>query len=93
MHKVFYSTAVKKDIRVLPDKIRLLVEDSFLILTKNPLIGKFLHGELKGYLSYSLSNQGTEYRIIYQILKEESVILVIMIGSRENLYQRLKRRI
>lgn len=93
MYKIFYITAVEKDIKFISKSVNdLITHNYFPVLSKNPFSGKFLLGEFKGYLSYSFSHQGTEYRIIYQILKE-SAILVIMIGSRENIYKRLKRRI
>ena len=93
MYKIFYVTAVKKDIKALSNKVRLLIDDNLLVLAKNPFAGKFLHGEFKGYFSYSFSSQGTEYRIIYQVLKNELIVLIIMIGSRENLYRRLRGRV
>jgi len=50
---------------------------------------KPLVGALKGERSYSFGHR-PEYRIIYFV--EKSLITVTLIGSRENLYQRAKRR-
>lgn len=94
MYKIFYITAVKKDIKTIPKNVKDLITGNHLpVLLKNPFSGKFLTGEFKSYLSYSFSCQGTEYRIIYQILREKLIILVIMVGSREGIYKRLKKRI
>jgi len=34
-----------------------------------------------------------EYRIIYEIYEHENIAIVLLIGKRENLYSKLKRRI
>jgi len=90
MYRVFYITPVRKDLKALSEKVRELVDNYFSVLAENPFVGKFLAGEFKRFLSYSFIYSGTEYRIIYQILKKKLVILVIMVGSRENIYKRLR---
>ena len=93
MYKVFYITAVKKDFKALPKEVNLLKEKYFSILSNNPFCGEPLTDVFKSYLSYHFSYQGTRYRIIYKIIKEKLIILIILIGSRENIYKRLKRRL
>ena len=56
--------------------------------------GKFLTGKLKGYLS--VRSVGQRYRIIYQIIKSEIVVVVVGIGLRsqgnkQDIYSRLKK--
>lgn len=93
MYKILYITAVKKDLKSLPKEVRSLIDDKYFpALAENPYIGKCLKGEFKDYLSFSFSYTRVEYRIIYQILGKELLVLVIMVGSRENIYERLKRR-
>jgi len=52
-------------------------------------VGKPLFGALKGELSYHFGRK-PEYRIIYFI--ENDLIVVTIIGSRENIYKRARRR-
>lgn len=94
MYRIFYITAVKKDIKALPKNVEKSIQYDYLPkLSENPFCGKPLTGELRGYLSYSLTYQGTEYRIIYEIQKDRLIVLIIMIGSCENIYNRLRRRV
>ncbi|MBI1755276.1 type II toxin-antitoxin system mRNA interferase toxin, RelE/StbE family [Candidatus Azambacteria bacterium] len=93
MYTIFYITAVKKDLKDLSTEARQFLDQHFAALSENPFQGEFLHGEFRGYFSYHFPHKGTDYRIIYRIVKEELVVLVIMIGSRKNLYSRLKKRV
>lgn len=34
-----------------------------------------------------------DYRIVYEILKEDQIVLVLMMGKREGFYQALRRRL
>jgi mRNA interferase RelE/StbE len=56
--------------------------------------GKFLTGKLKGYLS--IRAVGQRYRIIYQVQKNEIVVIVVGVGLRsqgnkQDIYSRLKK--
>ena len=53
------------------------------ILSKDPFSGKKLEGELKG--KYSI--RAWPYRIVYQILKNELIVLVVDIGHRQGVYR------
>ena len=55
--------------------------------------GKRLTGKLSGLWSYHFHFSGTQYRIIYKIFEEQVLIVVIDIGKRENIYQRVQRKI
>ncbi|MBU2562429.1 MAG: type II toxin-antitoxin system RelE/ParE family toxin [Nanoarchaeota archaeon] len=51
-------------------------------LEKNPKLGKPLTGRLAGLWSLRFG----KYRALYQIRKEELLILVLRIGHRKNVY-------
>ncbi len=93
MYEIYFGTAVKKDLKNLPKNISDKVESVFTILSKNPLLGDALKGEFLGYLSYHFKYKNTEYRIIYEIKEKELIVLIILVGSRENIYKQLKRRV
>jgi mRNA-degrading endonuclease RelE of RelBE toxin-antitoxin system len=42
---------------------------------------------------YVLSFQGTEYRITYRMVEATKSVVLIMVGSREGYYERLRQRI
>jgi len=47
----------------------------------------------KGLESYHFKSGTVEYRIIYEIYQNEHIVIVLLIGKRENLYSKLKRRV
>jgi mRNA interferase RelE/StbE len=42
--------------------------------------------------SYSLKIIGVEYRVAYQIKEQEISVMIIQVGTRENFYEKLKKR-
>jgi mRNA interferase RelE/StbE len=79
---VFHKSASKKFARLTPgDRERIArVIDS---LTVNPYFGKKLHGELEGSCRLRVG----DFRIIYNILENEKIILVHTLGSRGDVYK------
>ncbi|NTU62714.1 MAG: type II toxin-antitoxin system mRNA interferase toxin, RelE/StbE family [Chloroflexi bacterium] len=94
MYRIEAVTAVKKDIRKLsPAVVKLLEAEHFPSLKRNPRCGEPLRQEFKGIWSYHFAHQGAQYRIIYEIDEAREVLYLLLIGARENLYDRLRRRI
>lgn len=52
-------------------------------IAQNPTEGKPLHGELKGLRSYRLGS----YRILYEALHDELIVIVIDLGHRKEIYK------
>ena len=62
-------------------------------LLKNPILGKPIKGNASDYNLRALritTGQG-EFRVIYQLWEKQGKILVIFIGGREDVYERLER--
>ena len=93
MVTIEYGSAVKKDLRKLEISVLRVIEKIFLRLSNDPYLGERLQGELSKYFAYHFKVKQTEYRIIYEFIGNEVVVYIIMIGSRENLYKNLKRRL
>ncbi|MFP4642620.1 MAG: type II toxin-antitoxin system RelE/ParE family toxin [Dehalococcoidia bacterium] len=68
-------------------------ENYFADIEDDPFKAAPLSHEFKGLWSYHFKYKGSQYRIVYEIYREEQVALVIMIGPREGFYQALRRRI
>ncbi len=85
------STAAKRDIRRLPLSVQK--EIAFTHLPKiagDPFVSSDpLTGTLKGERSYHFGRK-PEYRIIFYV--EADIITVTVIGTRENIYKRARRR-
>ncbi len=85
--------SVQKDVRKLHRRAQDELAKHLTLLASNPQSGESLHGALGAYWKYAFSLEGIEYRIVYQVLTEEQVIVLVMIGSRENSYQKLRHRL
>ena len=86
-YELRYTGQALRDIKKLPPKTKNKVEKALGSISKNPLCGKPLLGILSGRWSYRIG----DYRITYEIRKTELIILVLMIGPRQDIYKRLLR--
>lgn len=90
-----FHPKVDKEILRLDKPLRKDIRDRHIprILEDPYRAGKGLSGSLAGLRSYSFTSNKIEYRIIYDIIEEKVTVLFLIIGSRENLYERLIRRL
>lgn len=94
MARLRFRSAVKKDLKRLPPPLVDQLQTIHLPrLAADPLQGDPLSGPFKGLRSYHFSFQGTEYRIIYEVVPAEDLIIVLIVGPRERLYERLRQRL
>lgn len=85
---------IKKDLkRLSPELVEQLQTVHFPRLAADPTLGDPLSGPFKGLRSYRFSFHATEYRVIYEMSPEEPFVVVLMIGPRERLYERLRQRL
>jgi mRNA-degrading endonuclease RelE of RelBE toxin-antitoxin system len=85
------SPAARRDFKKLPGKIQQeLLENHLPSIAGQPFDrGKPLVGALKNSRSYHFGRK-PEYRIVYFV--EELLVTVTLIGSREGLYRKAKKR-
>lgn len=90
-----FHPKVDKDLSKLDKNLRKDIRDKHIpkILEDPHKSGKSLAGKLAGLKSYSFTAYGVEYRIVYDILEEKIAVLFLMVGSRENFYEKLLRRL
>jgi len=94
MYKIKAVKPVKKDIKKLHHKVvELIKEHYFPIIKEDPNQAENLSGKFSSLKSYHFKYSSVDYRIIYQILEEEKIIRILMIGTRENFYKKLKLRL
>lgn len=94
MYELKAISAVKKDLNDLdPTTVKEIREVHFRRIEESPHQADPLGYVFKGLYSYHLRHAGTAYRIIYEIYEAEKLVIVLLIGSRENLYKRLRRRL
>jgi mRNA interferase RelE/StbE len=94
VYTVKFASVVKSDVRKLDKQLqRIIKEEHLTSIEKDPFRAVPLLYEFKGLWSYHFNHKETQYRIIYEVYPEDKIVLVIMIGSRERLYEALRRRI
>ena len=94
MYQLIIPAIVKKDIKKLPKDLQITLANKHLLLIQNnPYNGKFLKGKFRGFRKYSFSYDNSEYRVIYKIGEKSRFITLIIVASRENIYDRLERRV
>jgi mRNA-degrading endonuclease RelE of RelBE toxin-antitoxin system len=94
MAAIRFIPPVKKDLKGLPHGLlEQLHTVHFPRLAAEPTRGDTLSGPFKGLRSYHFSFHATEYRIIYEVVLDEPLVMVLMIGPRERLYERLRQRL
>ncbi|MBN1129446.1 MAG: type II toxin-antitoxin system RelE/ParE family toxin [Chitinispirillaceae bacterium] len=82
MYKLFYKSAVEKDLKHLPKgEIKKIVNGIEKRFAANPHHGKPLKGDFRGCYRYRFG----DYRVIYSIIDEE--ILILRIGNRKGHYK------
>jgi mRNA-degrading endonuclease RelE of RelBE toxin-antitoxin system len=80
--------AVRRDIRRLDKPVQQAIR-----IAENPYQASALRQDLRGLKSYHFSHRGTQYRIIYEIYQDETLVIILFIGPRENLYHQVRRRL
>ncbi|HBB02282.1 MAG: addiction module toxin RelE/StbE, RelE protein [Candidatus Peregrinibacteria bacterium GW2011_GWF2_38_29] len=81
-YKVSFSPNAEKDMKKLPDKLRLRILLVLSRISVNPFMGKKLDGKLSGHYSF----RAWPYRVIYQIFKDKLLVVVVKIGHRQSVY-------
>jgi addiction module RelE/StbE family toxin len=93
-YRVVAHSRVRQDLKRLDrDLGAQILGVHFSAIEEQPYRGHALSHDLKGLWSYHFRYRGTDYRIVYEVLPEERVVLIVMVGAREGVYGALKRRI
>lgn len=93
MNRLVLSSATQKFIKKisdkrLKDKIKLGLDK----IRDDYTVGSRKTGDLRGFWSLDIFYNKTNYEICYEVIEDNGkVIIVVMIGTRENFYKELKR--
>jgi mRNA interferase RelE/StbE len=83
-YKFFIDDKVIKDLKKIDKKWQVKILDVIKTkLIKNPYAGKKLVSDLSEYYRYRVGN----YRIIYEIIAEDIVVVIIKIKHRKDIYK------
>ena len=80
---------IRKSDKKLYEKINYAISKICL----DPSVGDAQKGDLKGFFSLDVFHQTSNYELCYKIEEDENgdLIVIILIGTRENFYPELKR--
>lgn len=88
-YSVEYSNTAYRSVKKLPKDIRNTIVDHSEKIAGNPYAAPQLKGRYSFLHSYHFSYKGSQYRIIYEISKQEERIYIHLADTRENIYRRL----
>lgn len=85
------SPKAERYIKKLKDKKLKRFMEAIKKIRMDPSIGTAKKGDLAGCLGYDVSYEGINYEIAYIIDETEyKLLIIILMGTRENFYQELK---
>lgn len=92
MYDIFITSSARKSVKKLSDDVRLeIVMLCEGYIAKHPFDTEKLKKPLNECRSFHFKMNNIHYRIAYKIMEEKNRIDIILVGVRENFYQRLKR--
>lgn len=82
-----------KKIRKSDRSLFLKMDAAIQAIRANPYAGEPKKGDLKGYFCVDINHMGSNYELCYGIEEDENgeMVLIILMGPRENFYEQLKR--
>ncbi|OGJ37991.1 MAG: hypothetical protein A3A82_00825 [Candidatus Pacebacteria bacterium RIFCSPLOWO2_01_FULL_47_12] len=83
MYAVKFTRSAKKSFSKIATREQKRIALAIEKLAQDPTIGKSLKGVLKNLWSLRIG----AYRVIYQIVKKELVIMVFAVGHRREIYR------
>jgi mRNA interferase RelE/StbE len=86
-YSLVYLPGAVRDLRKLPEDVVERAQRGLERLAKTPELGNRLAAPLAGLWSYRVG----DYRIVYQLRRRELVVLIVMIGHRRAIYERVRR--
>lgn len=87
--KILYSKRAGRELRKLDPQVKRRVRAALEKLVEDPTRGKPLQLDLRGLRSLRTG----DYRIIYRALENHLEILVVAVGHRREVYDRLRDRL
>ena len=91
MYQRVITPSAKKSLKRLPHAAQVEVLHSPESLSDHPYAGEQLHGSLNFLFSLHFKFHTVHYRVAYAIDHERKLIIIHLVGPRENFYDRLRR--
>lgn len=83
MWHILLTNTAERNLKKLPSNIKERCKDALREISADPLSGKPLKGDLKGYYSFRIGN----YRIVYILKKRQHIIYILSIKHQKDIYK------
>lgn len=95
MYEILFSSASERFFKKIKEKpLKETYKKALQKISENPYIGQPKHGDLSGVYGFDVKYQDINYEIAYTINEVNGKKVVILLaGTRENFYEKLKRYI
>lgn len=87
---IFLPPAAKYIKKLKDKKLKDLIKNTIDKIAKDYTIGELKKGDLSGIYCYDIYYNKTNYEIAYR-LENNKIIVIIMVGTRENFYDEIKK--
>jgi len=92
MYHIQFNTPAEKYLKKLKDKVlKNKFKETIHKISQNPYEGKPKTGDLAGIYSWDMYHSGVNYEIAYEVYKNDIIVFIYLISTRENFYKELKR--
>jgi mRNA-degrading endonuclease RelE of RelBE toxin-antitoxin system len=93
MHEIRFTGSAERYLKKIKEKpLKTAFETALNNILKDPYLGELKTGDLTGIYCYDFYYNKTNYEIAYRVYENnDQVIIVILAGTRQNLYKELKK--
>ncbi|MFZ5645637.1 MAG: type II toxin-antitoxin system RelE family toxin [Bacillota bacterium] len=92
-YEIRLSKGAVRDLKKMEPALRDFLYNRLYEIAENPYQNDKLSGPYRELRSQHSKFRGVEYRVIYYINEEGRLIIIALIGTRENIYDELARRL
>ena len=90
-YRVYITPSARKEAKKLPKPVREAVVEASCSLERDPFAGERLTGSLHMLYSFHFTIGQSQYRLAYSLDHPHQLVIVHLIHTRENFYEKLKR--
>ena len=94
MYQTEFAKSFLKDMKKIPKEVQNEFFDKWVPkIQENPYIGQKFKGKiLSKFTKLAFRYKRNDYRVVYQIRRQEILVIMLAIGSRENFYKKFEKR-
>lgn len=91
MFRRVITSSAKKTLSRLSKQVQQAILKETELLIEQPFAGERLHGTLSFLYSFHFKFENVQYRVAYTVDRDNELIIIHLVGPRENFYDRLLR--